>query len=346
LRRDGIAGILRALQPAKLLKPARRSDHPRSTAPRPDPPPARLPACPEQGRAAWVAAVLAGFLVAGCVQPPRVLPLRLASEPGPARQVDRGQGYEAAVRRIALELDALGLPLPPEITVLVYPTRRSYTAGLVEVGGIPAARAAEIAGYSVGLAQRRRLFINDEALRDVPPGAWLGILAHELTHVAQYEMSGGRRGRSEQWLREGMADWVACRVLERLGEGKFHAEREGALRAVAQDLSLLDGSPLDLVDLGRPLGWEARHLAAGDRLTYRLAFLLTEELVRRSGLDRVVGYFRAFADSEDRFGHFQRAFGLSLGEFETDALARLRRELPVVPDPAAGKPGRFSESAR
>lgn len=144
--------------------------------------------------------------------------------------------------------------------------------------------------------------------------------------MAQYELSGGRRGSSEQWLREGMADWVACQVLERLGESTFAGERDAVLTAVALALPVLQGRPLDLIDLGRPLGWEARHLGLGDGPTYRFAFLLTDELIRRRGLPALLDYFRAFADSDDRFGNFQRAFGLSLREFEAEALIRVRAE--------------------
>ncbi|MBI3457933.1 MAG: hypothetical protein HY002_19320 [Candidatus Rokubacteria bacterium] len=153
------------------------------------------------------------------------------------------------------------------------------------------------------------------------------MVTHELTHVAQYELSGGRRGHSEQWLREGMAEWVACWMLDRLGESTFFHERYQAGKAVALDLPALQSDPPDLVDLGRPGGWETRHLRSGDRITYRLAFLLTDELVRRHGFDRLIAYFRAFADSDDRFGHFQRTFGRSLREFEADALSRIRDEV-------------------
>jgi Peptidase of plants and bacteria len=199
------------------------------------------------------------------------------------------------------------------------------------VGGLPFARARDVASYSAGLGQHRRLFVNEAALGDRAPRVWLGVLAHELTHVAQYQLAGGRRGQSEQWLREGMADWVASRMLERLGVATFRQEREEALRAVAGELPRLRDDPLDLVALGQPREWETRHLRSGDPLTYRLAFLLTDDLIRRRGFDRLLDYFRAFARADDRFGHFQRAFGLTLGEFEASALPRVRGE-------AAGEP--------
>ncbi len=247
----------------------------------------------------------------------------------------------------AVLVGELGLPLPSDFTVYVYPTRAAYAQGLSQLGQMPPDRARVVAGYSVGLSQDRRLFLNADALRDAPRSARVAIVAHELTHLAQYELAGGRRGRSEQWLREGMADWVACRVLERLGESTFPHERDQALRDVALDLHALDETPLDLVEPGRPRSWEARHLQAGDRLTYRLALLLTDDLIRRRGFDRLLAYFRAFAESNDRFGHFERAFSTSLVEFEHDALRRIRTELTAsaeaqTPEPTAS----FSASER
>ncbi|MBI2467694.1 MAG: hypothetical protein HYV62_07730 [Candidatus Rokubacteria bacterium] len=258
-----------------------------------------------------------------------ILPVRLEpdaiTQPGPA---DALASDEAAVRAIAgVMVTELGLPLPTEFTVFVHPTTASYAEGLARAGEMPGWRAAEIAAYSVGLSQHRRVFINADVLGGRPRSTWLGLVAHELTHLAQYELSGGRRGASEQWLREGMADWVACRILERLGESSFSTERNQAILALAQDLATLEEHPVDLTELGNPGGWEARHLRSGDRLTYRLAFLLTDELISRYGFGRMVAYFRTFADSDDRPGNFERVFGLPLSAFESEAVARIRHEV-------------------
>lgn len=284
---------------------------------------------PEDRRRRLLAIATLALLWAGCAAPPLVLRISVDPEaPASPRPAGALADYETAVRAVsALLTQELGMPLPREFTVFVYPSQWVYGEGLSDVGGFPPAQAMEIARYSAGLGQHRRLFINDAALRDVPRSVWLGILAHELTHVAQYELSGGRRGRSEQWLREGMADWVACWVVERLGAGTFREEWDRAWQAVAHALPALGEDPVDLVDLGRPHGWEMRHLRAGDRLTYRLAFLLTDELIQRHGFERVVAYFRAFGDSDDRFGNFRRAFGVSIQDFEAEALGRLRARL-------------------
>lgn len=283
-----------------------------------------------RARSCWgVALPVAALAIGACTSPAAVWSIRLEPERAEVAPDPGGLGSpEAALRTIAAVIQAgLGIPLPRAVTVLAYPDWAAYAEGLGTVGGMPAARAADVAAYSVGLGQAGRIFINWGALREAPRAVRLAILAHELTHVAQYELSGGQRGTSEQWLREGMADWVACRVLEHLGESTFARERDQALRAVGRVLPVRRGHPVNLVDLGQPLGWEARHLRVGEGPTYRLAFLLTDELVRRKGLPALVEYFRAFGTSNDRFDNFHRVFGVSVDAFEVEALAGIRREL-------------------
>ncbi len=268
---------------------------------------------------------LCAALAAGCARTTLVLPVTLEPatliKPAPTRPL---RTYESAVNVIAaIMVSELGLPLPSRFTVFVFPSRAAYAGGLASTGLMPASRAAEIAEYSVGLGHHRQLLLNDGALRGACGSTWLAVLAHELTHGAQYELSAGRRGRSEQWIREGMAEWVAYRVLDGLGEASFSNQRERALREVAKVWQPFEGKRLDLVDLGRPRGWEARHLRPGGQAQYRLAFVLTEELIQRGGWDRLLAYFRAFADSDDRSGNFHGAFGISLEEFERQALESL-----------------------
>ncbi len=275
----------------------------------------------------WAGVALCAALAAGCARTTLVLPVTLEpaalTKPAPTRPL---RTYESAVNRIAaIMVSELGLPLPSHFTVFIFPSRTAYAKGLAKTGQMSAPRAAEIAAYSVGLGQHRQLFLNDGVLRGACGSTWLAVIAHELTHSAQYELSGGRRGRSEQWIREGMADWAAYRVLDRLGQATFSNQREKALREVSGGRHAIKDSRLDLIDLGRPHVWQARHLRPGGQMLYPVAFLLTHELIRRAGWDQLLGYFRAFADSDDRFGNFQGAFGLPLEEFERQALESLSR---------------------
>jgi len=119
-----------------------------------------------------------------------------------------------------------------------------------------------------------------------------------------------------------MAEWVAFRVLERLRLDTVVRRRVVAIETV-RDHPAVVARRLDLETLGTPRGFTVRHLREGSHPTYQLAYLLTDYLIAREGLDRVVGYFRSFAKRVDRRGNFAAAFGQSLGEFEQEALAHL-----------------------
>jgi hypothetical protein len=272
---------------------------------------------------------IGAMLMAGCAQETRVLRFWIAPDSSPI-SASPGDivGYEEAVHTITrIMVRDLDIPLSGPLTVFVYPTREAYADGLVNAGGLVPDQAARIAEYSIAVTEHGRLFINDEDMRNLPRSVWLAMIAHELVHHAQYQLSGGRRGRSEQWLREGMADWVACQVLERLGRTTFRHEHDLALREIIGAWPELARKPLDLVELGRPRGWEARHLEPDGHLVYRLAFLLTDDLIREHGWSRLLDYFRAFSESEERFDEFRRAFGESLEQFGAGALARVRHDL-------------------
>jgi hypothetical protein len=152
--------------------------------------------------------------------------------------------------------------------------------------------------------------------------------------VLEYELAGGPRGTSAQWLREGFSEWVEARVLETLG----HAE-EGT--AWSQALARVR-SPDQVLTLGRPGGWAervppvrppslaalgsfpewVRHLrgAHGGAL-YEYAFLAVTSLVEKHGVPAVLRYFELSATAEDPAANFLEAFGESEAQFEE----RLRR---------------------
>ncbi|HZF04921.1 MAG TPA: hypothetical protein VE932_11390, partial [Patescibacteria group bacterium] len=152
---------------------------------------------------------------------------------------------------------------------------------------------------------------------------WVRLVAHELAHVSQIELAEGE-GRAEQWLAEGMAEWVAFRVLERLRLDTVVRRRLIAIEAV-RDHGPVVARRLDLASLGTPRGFTVRHLREGSQPTYQLAYLLADYLIARAGLDRVVGYFRSLATRADRRGNFAAAFGQSLDDFEREALAHLAK---------------------
>ena len=227
---------------------------------------------------------------------------------------------EQAVRGVAAILVRdLRMPVPQRVTVYVYSSRRIFEEGLVQDGQVSRLQAAELSDFAAGIGKRRQLLLHHAGA--VSSADWLRLVAHELTHVSQIEMARGE-GRAAQWLAEGMAEWTAFHVLERLRLDTLLGRRAAAMRGVRGHPSLAEGR-LDLETLSSPQGFTTRHLRDGSQQTYQLAFLLADHLIRREGFERVVEYFRLFGERADRHANFTAAFGQSLAQFEQEALAHL-----------------------
>ena len=228
---------------------------------------------------------------------------------------------EAAVRGVAAVLMSdFGLPFPDRVGVFVYGGRRAFQRGLIADGGLGAGSATELSEFAVGVAGRGQLLLNGGGERD--EREWLRLIAHELTHVSQAQMAGDE-GRGEQWLAEGMAEWVAYATLERLGVDSMSRWRIAAMSGVAGHPLLVDPGFV-LGTVGTPKGFTDWHLRAGTRPAYQLSFLMADYLIGRHGLGRVKGYFEAFRRSPDRGDNFRLAFGGTLAEFEREVLGHLR----------------------
>ena len=265
--------------------------------------------------------VVAALAAAGCTRGRTVVPVRMQ----PAASVPLGgaldlSSHEATVRAVAGIISGdLGLPLPDTVMVYVYSSRHVFEQGLIEDARISRVRAAELSDFAVGVGKRRQLLLHHES--NVGSAEWVRLVAHELAHVSQIELAEGE-GRAEQWLAEGVAEWVAFRVLERLRLDSVVRRRLVALEKVRTHPAVL-ARRLDLESLGTPRGFTERHLREGSQATYQLSYLLAEHLITQYGLDRVLGYFRSFARRIDRRANFAAAFGQSLDEFEREALVHL-----------------------
>jgi hypothetical protein len=262
-------------------------------------------------------------VVAGCGSGRLVVPVTMEAgsltTPANSRALAT---HEDAVRGIAAILvHDLGVPVPREVTVYVYGTRRVFEQGLVRDAHVSPARAAELSDFAIGIGKRRQLLLNDEGT-ERQGREWLRLIAHELAHVCQIELTQGE-GLAEQWLAEGMAEWVAFTVLERLALDTVSSRREVA-RAGIKNHAALVAARLDLESLGSPRGFTVRHLREGSLPTYQLAFLMADYLIAREGFPRVVDYFRAFGRSQDRHRNFAAAFNQSLEEFEAEILGHLK----------------------
>jgi hypothetical protein len=267
--------------------------------------------------------IVLAVAVTGCAQGRTVVPVRMqpaASLPSPI--IPDLSSYEATVRTVAGVITRdVGLPLPETVTVYVYSSRQVFEEGLVADGQVSRVRAAELSDFAIGVGKRRQLLLHHE--RNVASTEWVRLVAHELAHVSQIEMAEAE-GRAEQWLAEGMAEWVSFRVLERLGLDTVARRRRIAIATIRDHAPIL-ARRLDLDALGTSRGFTVRHLREGSQATYQMSYLLADYLIAREGFGSLVGYFRSFAVRSDRRANFQAAFGQPLREFEQEAVVHLAK---------------------
>lgn len=243
-------------------------------------------------------------------------------QPGvrPAARLDQVHDYRTAAATVAQIFDRdLGFP-PFPATFEFYPHRDAFEKKLIAIG-YDAELARSTARTMIAVGGYRGVLLDDWKFSLLPWVERVATLAHELGHSLQYELGGGKRGTSDQWLREGFAEWLSIRVLERLDQASMttiRRERQRDLRAAGRSKTPR------LSDLVTFPAW----VRASDRYgatMYVLAFLAVDFLLERHGVPAVIDYFKRFAASDDRMGNFRAAFGEDIGSFEAALAARLWR---------------------
>ena len=221
--------------------------------------------------------------------------------------------YESAVVSIAeiLERD-LGLPAI-QASLYFYADQTAFRQAL-ELDGYEPAFARDAAATLSGIAGFRRVVLNDANLRWLEWPNRIALLAHELTHTVQYEFSRGRRSTSEQWLREGFAEWVEVYVMDVLDFTTWNQARAIATQRV-RDAARKQPPPTFAEMVTYP-DWVRTVQRSGEEGVYAQALIAADLLIARHGRDAVVGYFRLFEVSEDRLANFRAAFGEDLVAFE------------------------------
>ena len=275
-----------------------------------------------------VASFVAALGAAGCaarLDPPRTIALENIRA-RPVQQAAFVNDYESALVSIAAITERdLGLPKLQGVLQLV-PDREALYA-VLEANGADAATARGAADTMLAVGAYRAVYVNQTAFARLNWNARIAVLSHELAHNAQYEWSGGRRGTSDQWLREGFADWVQAHVLDRLGI----LTRDGILARNTQFITR-PGSREQLPPLSRLANfteWVAVANSPARSLLYPYAFVATDFLIRRHGPEAAIEYFRLFAQSDDRVANFRRAFDEEWDAFDAAFrayLAQLRPE--------------------
>ena len=217
----------------------------------------------------------------------------------------------------------MGFP-PLTGSLRLYNDRVGLEAGLVGEG-YDASYARQICGRLDGITRPGMILANESKLRWDRWPARIAFLAHEVTHVAEYALANGRRGSSDQWLREGLAEWVSWRVVQSLRFGTLADRRRAAL------VHLQEAGARHELPSFRRLVVQSAWVREGNGRTadpmYDQAFLAADLLIARHGLPAVLDYFRLFASSDNTLANFRTAFQEERARFEADFQSGLDRLL-------------------
>lgn len=285
----------------------------------------------ERAAVGMVGAIL--IIAAGCAQLAERTVLRVPLNGAPAPLYDAIDDQVLLASVASFVVGTLRLPLSSPVYAYFYGSPDAFEHGLVRDARFDAWVAKDQASFAWGLGTYYGVFLRGDKLAGAPLHVRVGLIAHELTHVSQYELAAGRRSVSEQWLREGWADWVRYRALDHFRLRRYAESREGMIRALRR--RGLERLPV-LTDLGTSREWNAARAALGQLATYGQAFLAADWLVERRGSAAHVDYFRRFAWVEDRERNFEAAFGVSRDRFAEEFRERLTAWLE--PGDSPGRP--------
>jgi hypothetical protein len=285
---------------------------------------------------AWALGGLAALLLGACAttaREPWVLTTDALPEP-PLRDLEQISTYPQALAT-TLDIMQQDLELPAlEVSLIFLPDTKRFKELLLGIG-YPPDLARESARQLIAIGGHRTVLINQARLEKEGWSGRVSILAHELGHVLQYELGGGTRGTSAQWLREGFSKWLELRVMETLD----HADRAKAWRQAivtvrnpARTQVMTLGGPNSLpnwVEMTRgrtqipPLSalgswpdWVAQLGGTAGRALYDYAFIAVTVLLEEHGVPAVLRYFELFAERQDPAANFLEVFGENEEEFE------------------------------
>jgi hypothetical protein len=138
-----------------------------------------------------------------------------------------------------------------------------------------------------------------------PPHALVTTLRHELAHVALQRYLGD--ARTPRWFTEGYAQWAA-------GEWRWEAAWQLRLAFLGSRAPLLDSLTLQ---------WPVAEADA--RLAYLLSASAVVYLADRSGERGLRIFLERWQESSDFDAAFRATYGLTLGQFEEDWRAHVKR---------------------
>ena len=147
----------------------------------------------------------------------------------------------------------------------------------------------------------------------------IGMWAHELVHVFQYELS-EKWSLQPAWLAEGSAEFLADRAM--LNSGALHSEER---RWVVERANRIDNPLREL---------ETHYEFLDKDAPYSYAHMAAELLASRAGEGAILRYYALLTRGTDWRDAFESAFGLTVDDFYVLFEAHRAAGFPVLEIPA------------
>ena len=150
---------------------------------------------------------------------------------------------------------------------------------------------------------------------DYPLTSILRLLAHEYTHLALDEMSGGLR--LPAWIDEGLATYAEYSLgLRSVRPDATRAQMYASIDVVKDAAESGTLFPLTSLESGRD--WNLRGDTDLVRLQYAQSYMAVRYFIERFGPDAVAGLVTLMAEGDDLPTAFEEATGVAYSDFRDD----------------------------
>jgi len=224
---------------------------------------------------------------------------------------------QAANATTLLLANKTGLTLEKPVNLVLTPDRKSYITEAITRFHMSEFEVEKVARGTDALAGTNLIIVDMSGVPTVRQKTFL--IAHELTHQYQRQIA-GNKAQQVMWLLEGMAETVGAEVVAQQGYFRLDQYQNnwqtGLQKTVAKPL---------LSELETRDGWSQSISKYSSPITYKTAGLAVLALTEEFGQQKVLDYFKGLGRGENPETAFQNAFGMSITDYESRFMDRLRK---------------------
>jgi hypothetical protein len=223
--------------------------------------------------------------------------------------------------------DEADIMFETNVQVMLVPSKERYEQLLRERGGFASQEASITSEVTGGVCIPHKNLV----LLYLKDTIWMGrlrlITAHELTHVLQNQLAKNSSSfiKAPRWLSEGMADWVAGLVSQRMGTKTMATWKDELLDSLSGSRNMLKPTEVARANLNDWVLWNKQK-----RRPYEYASLMMLSLAERnntSTFPSLTSYFRCLNSFSFEATCFRESFGVKEDDFYQEFSAYMASEL-------------------